>query len=179
MKSSCRILTAVALLLHSILGCGMHAACGCSEVSHSAVSQTDHTSTVAVGCCEMDETHPDVHRNHDDSKHFRHEKNRGESGNELSTVSNDGTLKGKCGCCQRVPDQDHHPSDRCGLACNFVPSSDVVLHFDAPLIEYLGPSDLALRGRIVERSIFGPGHGNAFCAGGPISFCASHCTWRL
>lgn len=174
MRIPFRILTAAALLLHSIFGCGVHDVCGC-QPNWQGRSALDSSHQ----CCDPHVERPDVHHNHDHSELIHDGETMDDCGHFVQTDHEVGSLHALCGCCQRSPHHDHSPLSSCDISCSFVQSSSVVVAADPPLVEYLMPQDIVVLGQRVEAVAFGPRYWISVRGGDSMSHCAALCSWRL
>ena len=174
LRTPLRILTAAALLLHSVFGCGLHDVCGCEGTTQDR-SRWD---SAAEGC-ELECESLDVHHN---DAHLEHSQDSDASGCCEHAVPMDFTYetphRDGC-CCQQTPHPDRSAATNCSIACSFVQSTGVIFNFDARFVEFVGQNDRLSHGQLVEASAYGPRYWGAMRGGDSTFLCASLCTWQL
>lgn len=156
--TACRLITAFALLIHSVLGCGMHHASGCETHRRDACSAI-HNSAHRHADHVVNHGHHDCH--HDDDADDRCEDE-----------SNSGV--GPLACCQFGPCESHEKRCHGELVCSYKPSSGPEFLVEVGPVTFVAPSDLYARQLLSAAS-------NAATVDGvdPRLHFALLCTWLI
>jgi hypothetical protein len=193
--TACKLITAVALLIHSVFGCGLHhaSACGMHEHESHEVCSSEHEShehglheheshehglheheslehachVSHEACC----THEDRGRHHD---HGADDKCGHEEAPEL-VASYANSLAPAC-CCQHGPCEDNRGGCHSEVGCSFVPPSGPEFSPDAGLVTFVVFRDV--HAQALHSSVLS-GVGMTSDAHHAHSLCALLCSWQI
>ncbi len=117
--NACKIMTAAALLLHSIFGCGLHHASACGMHEHGP-----HESACAA---EHHDSCPDGEQDHDEGEH----------GHAAGLVAHHVPQIAPACHCEHVPCEGNHGSCHSEVECSFVPPSAPEFSLDSGLVVFV------------------------------------------
>lgn len=165
--TACKLLTVVAMLLHSIFGCSLHHACACESHEHG-VHQRLAEGDDASSC------------HHDHAGHHHDHGCRDEPSNPVTEqIATAFCLSNGCDDCDTTPCKRGDSPCCSDVQCSFILASDVefsldlgpvlfvLVDMDPSFMESLRAKNLACFGRFdsgVEDS---------------LSRCALHCSWQI
>lgn len=167
MTTLCRLLTAAAILLHSIFGCGLHRVCACSSHQHGEVQCAAETADSSQ--CD-----------HNDHACHRHDADGDEDqGMDDQQSGVTGWVADGCDGCEEHPfDRDDSPCCS-AVQCSFIVVNDVEFALD------VGPATFVVDDidRTLSQSLRSAGQVD----GGSVrsryddslSRCALHCSWQI
>ena len=165
--NACKIVTAAALLLHSMFGCSLHHASACcmhGESNRSVASATEQ---------DVCESHSHHHHDHDAHCHDAvddcSEPHRADSG----------TLVAEECCCEHEPCEGNHGECHSEVECSFVPPSGPEFSIDYRPIGYATLGDLGQRQFLASFSTRNLRHGRLPDIHSAPEMCALFCTWQL
>lgn len=167
MLNACKIMTAAALLLHSIFGCSLHHACACESHAHGKRQLADAWIESTMP------DHGDLGPQHDSSCcDCHHETSHDQLGSEAS-------LTAGCDCRQDSGRSDGDSPCCSEIQCSFTLASSSECSLDVRLVllnvvdvdSFLAHSPRAIRPSPSGR--LGVGFD---CA---LTLCALHCSWQI
>jgi hypothetical protein len=155
---ACRLITAVALLIHSVLGCGLHHASACGMHAHDScltAHEVDHSDAD-----HSDADHHDHHACHEGDDH------------DLTGTPQSEVIAPLC-CCHYGPCEESDNSCHSELECSYKPSSGPEFLPDIGPVVFVAATDIDTQGlhRPVPRVALDAFHAR--------SLCALHCTWQI
>ncbi|MCO8121645.1 hypothetical protein NHH03_07845 [Stieleria sp. TO1_6] len=175
--------TVFALLIHSILGCSLHHACGC-DARGAPMTQSsaacDHLQTVAA-VHSPSVQHPCCHHHDDDSDRGLSNQNLQQNSHSVQheRESAAAELSVACGCCEQTPCDGNDPGCHTSVGCSFVSSNDVNFLADTPTVAFVidcGAADCGGRAGVVPHR---DARQHCLGADSSLSHCALLCTWLI
>lgn len=166
--TSCRLITAIALLMHSVLGCGLHHVSACGSHRHEAVAEHAHER-------DGHADHGHDHHGHDHHSHDHHSCDHGaaDQHSEGEAVDSSGYIAPPS-CCQFGPCDEGESSCHSELECSYRSSSDLKFLLDSGPVTFItGQQIRAFRLPLCEA------RDTALGAFGARSHCALLCTWQI
>ncbi|WP_143544090.1 hypothetical protein [Rhodopirellula sp. MGV] len=170
-----RFITAIALLVHSVFGCSLHAACACEghvHVDGEAIhaergclhthGQQELSTDGHESCCHGEIASPATGAHHDHCEH-----------------RSDEVVSSYCLCCESAPHGHGRPCGDGSVRCSFVPSTENLLaasfHDAVALVVFVEPPTVS---KEVVRYI-GQHRTLATFYDRPQCRCAALCTWLI
>lgn len=181
MFTVCRLTTVVALLLHSIFGCGLHHACGCDSHAH-----VGGEIIFAVG--EAPSVHADLATNHDcghchhhhgSQSHWSDRDQDSSTDQTQANASADSALIASCLCCEPGPWDSTDPGCHSELGCSFVHTNHDAFTFDAPLVAFVVYRQDSKMNYFSSFATQGQHRWGSVIHHDSLSHCASLCTWQI
>lgn len=189
MQSARSILTAAALLMHSLFGCGIHDACGCPSSL-----QGEKLCHPAESCCPAAVQSQAVHQDSCHQDHFHTDGMGDQCEADGGAKAGDPAVSHRANLPQdsatvaghfhttvlaHFPTPESPRSGCCSLACSFLQSSDIVFSFDSPMVGFVS-NDL-VGGTLKDRCGAGGLNLETLARRGQDSndHCILLCTWQL